>query len=593
MSAFDTKLTHVQALANAGQWAQAQALGQRLLQASPNDPRLTFLMSQILERVNQRAPALFFAEKSAQLLPRDAVVRARLAYLLLADGKTDKAEKAARAAVELDPRATAPRSILAAILSRLGREVEAAEACAIDGQVPLDDPALALNAAALTIAGALPEEGLDLFRRAVARHPDDLPLADGLCNAMNFAPGVSPQDVAQAHRAYGRLLESRSLAPRPPLHNPDPRRPIRLGIISPDMHEHPVGRYMLPLLLHHDRAQLEIVVFDTGVQDPSPAKDLLRARAAAWIPVGAILWQDFADLIRRERIDVLLELSGHTRWQCLELLPLRPAPIQATYLGYPGSTGLTCVDYRIVDSHTDPAPRADALATERLARLDPCFLCYLPPDNAPPPSDPPCLRATHVTFGSFNAAQKLNAPLLALWARLLDAVPGSRLVLKALALAEPRLRQRVAAITHAHGIPPDRLTLLSPQGSTSEHLAHYAAIDIALDPHPYNGTTTTCEALLMGVPVVTLSGDRHASRVGTSLLHAVGLPDLIADSQARYVEIAAALARDPDRLAALRRQLRPRLLASPLGDAPAFARRFEALVRQWWSHACATQHAQA
>lgn len=591
MSGFDAKLAQLQALANAGQWAQAHALGQRLLQGSPNDPRLTFLLSQILERVNQLPSALFFAEKSAQLLPRDAVVRARLAYLLLASGKTDHAQKAARAAVDLDPRATAPRSILAAILSRLGREVEAAEACRIDGQVPLDDPALALNAAALTIAGALPEEGLDLYRRARARHPDDLALADGLCNAMNFAPGVSPQDIAQAHRDYGRLLESRALAPRPPLHDPNPDRPLRLGIISPDLHAHPVGRYMLPLLLHHDPAQLEIVVFDTGVQDPSPAKDQLRARAAAWIPVGAILWQDFADLIRRQRIDALLELSGHTRWQCLELLPLRPAPIQATYLGYPGTTGLTCVDYRVVDSRTDPAPWADALATERLARLDPCFLCYLPPADAPAPADPPCLRAGHVTFGSFNAAQKLNAPLLALWARVLGAVPDSRLVLKALALAEPRLRQRVADLAHAHGIAPDRLSILAPQGSTTDHLAHYAAIDIALDPHPYNGTTTTCEALLMGVPVVTLAGDRHASRVGASLLHAVDLPELIADSEARYVEIAARLAQDAPRLSALRRDLRPRLLASALGDAPAFARRFEAMVRHWWRHACAAPHA--
>ncbi len=585
MSAFDAKLAQAQALANAGQWAQAQAVGQRLVQAAPSDPRVTFLMAQILERVNQLAKALFFAEKSAQLLPRDAVVRARLAYLLLASGKTDHAEKAARAAIDLDPRAPGPRCVLAAVLSRLGREVEAAQACRIDGQVPLDDPSLALNAAALTIAGAQPAEGLDLYRRAHARHPDDLALADGLCNALNFAPGVTREEVAAAHRSYGRLLESRSVAPRPALRDPDPERAIRLGIVSPDLHAHPVGRYMLPLLRHHDRARLEIAVFDTGVRDQSAARDELRAHAAGWINVGAILWPEFADLVRTERIDVLLELSGHTRWQCLELLPLRPAPIQATYLGYPGSTGLTCVDYRVVDSHTDPAPWADALATERLARLDPCFLCYVPPDDAPAPADPPCLRAGHVTFGSFNAAQKINAPLLALWARVLHAVPRSRLLLKAMAFAEAALRERVAALALAQGIAPDRLSILAPQGDPKDHLAQYAAIDIALDPHPYNGTTTTCEALSMGVPVVCLAGDRHASRVGCSLLHAAGLPEWVARDEDEYVLHAANLARSPDRLSALRRELRPRLLASSLGDAPAFARRFEAMVRGWWREA--------
>ncbi|MFI4976963.1 MAG: glycosyltransferase, partial [Caulobacterales bacterium] len=270
----------------------------------------------------------------------------------------------------------------------------------------------------------------------------------------------------------------------------------------------------------------------------------------------------------------------------LTMFALKPAPVQATWLGYPNTTGLAAMDYRLVDAVTDPPGEADAFATETLVRLEDGFLCYGPPPDAPEPAPPPSRASGVVTFGSFNNPSKLGDATLDAWAKLLERLPAARLLLKGGAFSDEGARQWFHARFEQRGVAPERVQLKGYAAHTADHLALYADIDIGLDPFPYNGTTTTCEALWMGVPVVALLGDRHAARVSASLLTRVGLEELIATDAPAYVDIAARLAGDPARLAEIRRTLRPRMAASPLTDAPAFARKLERAYRQMWTRWC-------
>jgi predicted O-linked N-acetylglucosamine transferase (SPINDLY family) len=323
----------------------------------------------------------------------------------------------------------------------------------------------------------------------------------------------------------------------------------------------------------------------------------LRSNAAAFRHEWKTNDQSLAEKIRADAIDVAIDLSGHTRGQSLVAFHLRPAPVQVSYLGYPNITGLDAIDARIVDSITDPVSDDDASrVSERLVRIDPCFLCFRIPSDAPPcepegaserdePTWTPC-GGGDVTFGSCNAIQKINASVMRTWARVLEHVPRSRLLLKATNLQESALRDDVLRRFEAAGVEAGRIEISPPVTGLAAHLAFYRRIDVALDSFPYCGTTTTCDAMLMGVPVVTLRGKVHASRVGASLATAVGCPEWIAEDEASYATIAAKLAADVRGRALLRRGLRERMRASPLCDGPGFARRFEGAIRDQWRRWC-------
>jgi predicted O-linked N-acetylglucosamine transferase (SPINDLY family) len=292
-----------------------------------------------------------------------------------------------------------------------------------------------------------------------------------------------------------------------------------------------------------------------------------------------------AQAVRDDHIDILVDLVGHTGANRLLLFARKPAPVQVTYLGYPDSTGVTAIDYRMTDAYADPTDVTDSFS-EKLVRLPQTFLCYRPSDAAPAVGSVAAGGTGRITFGSFNALAKINEPLMAMWSRILVGVPDSRLVLKSRGLASAAARKRILDCFAAHHIDRDRIELIAWAADEREHLQLYNRIDIALDTFPYHGTTTTCEAMWMGVPVVTLAGNAHVSRVGASLLSNVGLPELVAHSQSEYVRIASDLAHDPGRLSELRSTLRERMERSPLMDAPHFARDVEAAHRQMWRTWC-------
>jgi len=306
----------------------------------------------------------------------------------------------------------------------------------------------------------------------------------------------------------------------------------------------------------------------------------LRGAADHWSQIFGLSDPEAAALILRDAIDILVDLSGHTAKNRLPLFALRPAPVQVSWLGYFGTTGLDSMDYLVMDKWAAP-PGEEQWCAEAVARLPHGRFCYAPPDYAPEPADPPTLTRGYVTFGSFNNVTKIGPDVVNLWAAVLQAAPRSRLVIKWKSLDEPDARRRLAEAFVAAGVDPGRLELrgFSPH---AEMLAQYGEIDIALDPFPFGGGLTSCEALWMGVPVLTLPGDRPASRQTIGFLETLGLSNWVATSPADYVSRAAAFASDPIRLREQRRSIRPRMAASPLCNGVLFARDLEAAYRQMW-----------
>ncbi len=312
----------------------------------------------------------------------------------------------------------------------------------------------------------------------------------------------------------------------------------------------------------------------------------MRKHAHHWRDIYRSDDDAVAEVIRNDRIDILVDLAGHTASNRLPLFARKPAPIQAMYLGYPCTSGLASMDYKLTDAQADPPGLTEALHTEQLCRLPHSAWCYSAQPNCPEVAQAPFLARGYITFGSFNAMSKLTARMIQVWSSILQIVPNSRIVLKNLSLGDASTAQRIGTAFAQHGIAPDRVELRGSEPDRARHLRTYDLLDIALDPYPYHGTTTTCEALYMGVPVVSLAGAAHVSRVGLSLLVSIGLPELVAQSAEEYVRIAVELAGDNDRLSMLRQTMRQRMQCSPLMDEAGFVRDLESAYRDMWRRWC-------
>ncbi len=432
-------------------------------------------------------------------------------------------------------------------------------------------------------------EAVAHYRQALTLRPAYAEAHSNLLMTLAYLPDCSSRDLFAEHQVYGRRQARRVL----PHANPRvPERPLRVGYVSGDFRHHVVGFFMEPVLAAHDRGRVRVFCYSDTLR-PDAVTARLKTLADDWRETGGSGDETVAARIQADGIDILVDLAGHSAFNRLPVFARKPAPVQVSWLGYPGSTGLEAVDYRLVDPVSDPEGAADRWASEARVRLRDGFLCYRPPQGSEEiPQGPAPMDANgYPTFGSFNNLNKLTPPVAALWAALLHRVPKARLVLKGRQLADAAVARAVRATFAGHGVTGDRLDLLGWTAGSQAHLATYRRVDIALDPFPYNGTATTCEALWMGVPVVTMEGDRHAARMGASLLARVALEVLVAADAGTYLEIAASLAADPQRVAWLRADLRRRMAASPLCNAPDLARRIEAAYRIMWQRWCAGQPA--
>ena len=442
------------------------------------------------------------------------------------------------------------------------------------------------------LASALKEQGklaeaVASYQRAIALKPDYAEACSDLAFCLDYCETITAAEHFAVHRDWNERFGRPELMSVAYANKRQPARRLKVGYVSPDFRQHSVAVFFEPLLREHDKQGVEVFCY-AEVARPDTITAYLKKHSDHWLVTVGLSDEELAARIRQDGIDILVDLAGHTAKNRLGVFARKPAPVQVTWLGYPNTTGLKAIDYRLVDAVTDPPGEADALASETLVRLEGGFPCYRALADAPEPGAPPCRAIGRVTFGSFNSPAKLSPSTLNVWARLLTRLPDARLLLKGKPFADAATGALFRARLGERGIAAERVELMGWVPGTTSHLALYDRVDIALDPFPYNGTTTTCEALWMGVPVVTLRGTRHAGRVGASLLTQVGLGEWIASSVEEYLQIAMALAKDPVQLSELHRTLRPRLAASSLCDGRAFARKIEATYRTMWQHWCET-----
>lgn len=408
-------------------------------------------------------------------------------------------------------------------------------------------------------------------------------LASSIAMASLYQDTFTPAEVADLHRRLCAPIEAATRRKAGFSNARTTNRCLRVGYVTGDFHrQHPVNIFMLPVLLRHDHARVEVHVYHTGSMHDEYTR---KARAAAdrWMEAAALDDTALQEAIVADEIDVLVDLAGHTSTHRLGVFAKRAAPVQATFLGYPHSTGLSAMDWIIGDATVSPAEHAH-LFSEGIAQLPGSVFCWAPVDQYPLP--PARASDAPVMFGSFNNAMKLSPRTIALWARVLEAVPGAKLLLKAPSLRDAAVQARFAALFAALGIERDRLIFRGPTG-LAEMMQEYGDIDIALDPLPYNGGTTTLQALWMGVPVVTLAGGNFVGRMGASFLQALGRPDWVAADEAAYVARAVALAKDAGGVRARRAGLRKQMAESSLCDIQAYAEHLKALYRRMWACYCA------
>lgn len=566
------------ALAAAGRGEEAIAAYRQAIAQRPAFPEALNNLGGLLRDRRQLAEAIDACRRAIDLRPDYPEALVNLGSALHASGALDDALAAARRAIALRPAYAEAHHLLAHVLSDLGRLDESLAACKQALAIrPAYAEVFALLGHVLKDVGRI-DDAIAASRMAIALRPADAAAHSNLLLTLHFHPGSTPASLAAEHREWKRRHAASIPHVTSHANDRDPDRRLRVAYVSPDFRRHPIGRFLLPLLAHHDRERVEVICYDNAPRaDDVTAR--LRAHADAWRPITALDDDAAARLIRDDRVDVLVDLTMHAARNRLLVFARRPAPVQATWLAYCSTTGLDAIDYRLSDPYFDPPGTQYAEHTIRLPRT---YWCYPAPDEAGDVGPPPALAAGHVTFGCLNGFAKVSDPALAMWARVLRKMPGSRLLLHA---PEGGARRRVLSIFDRAGVTSDRVAFVARM-STVDYFARYGEIDVALDPFPYAGGTTTCDALWMGVPVVTLAGATGVGRAGVSVLTNVGLPELIATSEDEYVRIAATLASDLPRLTSLRASMRSRMGNSPLMDAVAFARDIELAFRQMWRAWC-------
>ncbi len=429
------------------------------------------------------------------------------------------------------------------------------------------------------------EQGVPWLGQVAQKSPHMPKLYSCYLRTLHYA-GLDKDVVFRAYRAWARAFADPIPASTSHCNSPRPDRTLRVGYISPDYHRHSVAYFFESLLDGHDRKAFEIVGYGQ-VDEPDEVTERLIKKFDLYRDVQGLDDQAVGQLIQQDRIDILVDLAGHTAGNRLLVLARKPAPIQVTYLGHPSTTGMQQVDYRLTDAQAD-RPQMQAIHTEQLIFLPGGFLCYRPPEYAPPVAQLPALKRSHITFGSFNNNSKITPDHIILWANILKAVPKSRLILKFRRGSDSQIQAMYEKKFHTLGIEPGRIEVHGFKNGR-DHLALYDQVDIGLDTYPYHGTTTTCEAFWMGVPVVTLVGHAHASRVGLSLLTRVGLDYFATETPEDYLAKACALASQPQALSQIRQTMRARMRASSLCQSLTFTRQVESAFRSVWKTWCATQ----
>lgn len=571
-----------------GYLQEAEQAARHAVSRYPDDADALHVLGAALQRQNSMAEAMACYHKVLQINPDMPETRYFLANALRETGAVEAAEREYRRLLEIQSDHLQALNNLSALLTNSGRIQQAVGLLEHALKLSPESPQLLINLGRASLHAGDADRAATVYRQVVDLRPDMAEAHSNLLACLNYLQDTSPGEVFAAHRLWGER-HAGALQPYTSWANlPEPGRRLRVAYVSPDLCEHSVARFLEAVLREHHHNQFEITGY-ADVPHPDASTAHLRQLCDHWCDSHGMTHEQLAQRVREDGIDILVDLAGHTANNRLPMFASKPAPVQVTWLGYPNTTGVPNIDYRLTDARADPPGVADTLHTEKLVRLPGCFLSYHLPEDAPDVGPLPMLSTGTVTFGSFNNLAKTTPAVICVWAQILNAVPGARLLLKSRATGDADVRQRIQNLFAGQGIEAGQIAFQDSMPSFQGHMAVYNQVDIALDTFPYNGTTTTCEALWMGVPVIAFAGQAHAARVGMSLLAAVGMESLAAEDIEEYVALAVQLAHQPDRLTTLREQLRGRMRHAPLCDAPGFTRNLEAALRDMWARWCRDQ----
>lgn len=572
-----------------GQLEEAAAGFSRALELQPDYAELHANLASTLRDLGKLDDAVASYRRALSLKPDFPELHANLATILRDLGQLDEAVNAYRLALELKPDFAEVHNNLGYVLRELGKFDSAAASCrrALEIRPDFANASIGLGAA-LQQAGQL-NDAVACYRKALDLDPALIEAYHPLLLNLNYLPDQAAAGLLEQARQFGAAATKKA---RPYTNWPNTAendRCLRVGLVSGDLRDHPVGYFIesvLSALAAQAAGRLEFIAYATHFSADAISQRI-KASCHGWVSAIGLSDETLARRIRDDRIDILIDLSGHSDHNRLPMFAWKPAPVQASWLGYFATTGLAAMDYLIADPLTLPKEE-EAHFTETIWRLPETRLCFTPPDEAGDVSPLPALSNGYITFGCFNNLVKMNDAVMAVWVKILQSVPQSRLFLKAPQLIDPMTKQGVLNRFASHGIGEDRLMLEGPS-SRAAYLSTYGKVDIALDPFPFTGGTTSVEALWMGVPVLTLAGERFIARQGAGLLTNAGLAEWVATDPDDYVARAVQHCADLTQLAALRKGLRQQVLDSPVFDAPRFADHFEAALRAMWVKWCDQQ----
>ena len=586
---YEVRVNRVAALTEMRQLEQAHTEAERLVKDYPTRPEPYGNLGNVLFAEGKLKESIAQYQKALEVRPDYAEAHFCLVALLGFSGKQELVADYLERCIEEKGETSQRLTLLAVAHKECGNLEKAIALSRKVIQTYPDELRGQVNLAGCLSDTGNPQQALEIYRALSDKDASQMPMASNVLFEMNYLPDFSREEVFQHHVAWAEKYETPMAVPvqfdgwcR------DPQRKLKVGYVSADFCAHPVGFLLRDVLRMHNKEHFEFHCFSAGVKTDGITTDIAAA-VDTWSEVVFETPQELASRIREAQVDVLVDLSGHTGNHRLLGFALRPAPVQATWLGYFNTTGMSCMDYFISDPHTSP-PDSGQLFSEHVLHLPHTRFCFSAPSYAGDVAQPPMLKNGFVTFGSFNRLPKLSPQVLDAWAQILLAIPSSRLMLKAAALADDSVCQQIVERFAQRGVDAARLELRG----TSAHIemfAEYGHMDIALDPFPFNGGMTTLEALWMGVPVVTLEGNTVVSRQSYSALANIGLADELAfPSLDAYVAGAVNLATNPARLAELRSQIRPLMLASALCQPERFTRDLEALYRRMWHAWCKGEH---
>ena len=577
---FQTALGHYQT----GNLQQAEHLFREIIKAAPKNFEAHYYLANILQDTGRDEEAVQSYQRAMEINPDFPGTYYNMGSILKEKRDDDEALTYFQKALELDPACADIYNSIGVIYQSKG---ELDDAIAYYRKALDADPKFAI--AYYNLGNAYMHQGKlseadSFFRQSLKLDPGRIKPHESLIMLMNYSDRYDAKTVFAEHLNFSRQFEM----PLRFTHISHKKekvsdRKLRIGYVSPDFRRHSVNYFVEPVLASHRHDKFEIFCY-SDVFRPDAVTERLRGYADQWRDIRRMPDEEVASLVRKDGIDILIDLAGHTGYNRILLFARKPASVQVSWLGYPNTTGLSTVDYRLVDAYTDPPGLTDPFYTEKLIRLPHSFLCYLPDEDSPAVGDLPALKSGNITFGSFNFFPKVSRTTVALWSAILKALPGSRLVLKAKSFSNKTAYDYAMEMFTSQGIADERVELMPQKQSFTGHLDTYNLIDIGLDTFPYNGTTTTCEALWMGVPIISLAGTTHVSRVGMSILSNVGVPEFAAETGDAYVEKAVRLASDIEGLQILRKRLRGMMSDSVLTDAKRFVPALESCYREMWEN---------